>query len=384
MKKTQPRVWLAGAAATVMAATLLPPGTAAAQDDGSSQVEVSVEVVAEGLNVPRGVAYDRLLGRVLVAEAGLASGNDGACAAGFGGTVYCYGETGSVFQYSERWWLPTKRIATGLPSVWAPDLVPAGFEVVLGLHDIALPFGTGPVVGVFGLSGPLSMRDELVPHHPDAELLAQAALIVGNTVIPYGDLAQHEEDHNPHATFLDSDPYGVETVGLKTYVADAAGNDILEIRPNGRVRTVAVLPDFVHDGIAEEAVPTTIVRGPDGAFYIGELSAAFSPPDIGRIWRLEPDGDLSIVADGFDDVISLTFDHQGRLIVLELAEDYYRGGREGELLRIEHDGSVTVLLDEGLHTPGGVVEARPGVFYVTNRSATLGGDGQLLRVTVDG
>ncbi|MGH3681479.1 MAG: ScyD/ScyE family protein [Natronosporangium sp.] len=379
MKRTQRRVWLAGAAATVLAVTLLPPGTAVAQPS-SQQVDVTVEVVADGLDVPRGLAYDRLLGRVVVAEAGNSEGNDGACAEGFGGTVYCYGETGALFQYSERWWLPTRRIADGLPSIWAPDLVPAGFDVVLGLHDVALPFGTGPAVGVFGLSGPLSFRQELEQSHPDANLLAQAAWVTSAGTVPFGDIAQLEEDLNPHPANLDSDPYGVETVGLKTIVADAACNCIVEVGLNGSTEVLAVIP---NRGI-EEAVPTAVVRGPDGALYVGELSAAFSPEPSSRVWRLADDGELTLVADGLLDVISIAFDHQGRLVVLEIANDYYRGGRDGRLLRIEDDGSVTTLIDEGLHTPGGVVAAKPGVFYVTNRSATLGGDGELLKVTVSG
>lgn len=60
------------------------------------------------------------------------------------------------------------------------------------------------------------------------------------------------------------------------------------------------------------------------------------------------------------------------------------GDRTGRLIRVEPDGSQTVLMSEGLVNPGGVVAADPGVLYVTNWSATLGGDGQLLRVTVDG
>jgi hypothetical protein len=376
MKRTQRRVWLAGAAAVGLVATLLPAGAVSAQSSGP---QVAVEVVADGLDVPRGLAYDKLLGRVLVAEAGNAAGNNGACSdLGFGGTRYCYGETGALFQYSERWWLPTKRIADGLPSIWAPDLVEFGFEVVLGLHDVTLPLGTGPAVGVFGLSGPPEFRDDLEQHHPDANLLAQAAWVTGAGTLAFGDLAEIEGTENPHPTNLDTDPYGVTSVGLKTVVVDAAGNFVAEIGPLGHTEVLAVIPD---NG-PEEAVPTAITRGPDGALYIGELSAAFSPEPSSRIWRLDSAGNLTMVADGFLDIISLTFDHEGRLVVLEIANDYYRGGRDGRLLRIEDDGSVTTLLDEGLHTPGGVVAGRPGVLYVTNRSATLGGDGELLKLTV--
>jgi hypothetical protein len=377
MKRTQRRVWLAGAVTAGLVVTLLPPGAASAQES-SPQASVTVEVVADGLDVPRGLAYDKLLGRVLVAEAGNAAGNNGACAPGDGGIIYCYGETGALFQYSERWWLPTKRIADGLPSIWAPDLVQFGFEVVLGLHDVTLPLGTGPAIGTFGLSGPLSFREELTATHPGAELLAQTAWVTGLGTLPLADFAEVEENENPHPAKLDTDPYGVTSAGLKLYTADAAGNFVAETDLLGNTEVLAVIP---NNG-AEEPVPTAITRGPDGALYVGELSGAFSPEPTSRIWRLDLDGTLTMIADDFLDIISLTFDHQDRLVVLEIANDYYRGGRDGRLLRIEADGSVTTLLDEGLHTPGGVVAGKPGTLYVTNRSATLGGDGQLLKLTV--
>ncbi|HLU44708.1 MAG TPA: ScyD/ScyE family protein [Natronosporangium sp.] len=380
MKRTKRLAWLAGAAATALAVTLAPAAPAAA--DGP---QVTVEVVVEGLNVPRGLTYDAALGRVLIAEAGVAAENNGACAAGFGGSRYCYGESGSIYQYSENWWLPSRRIVTGLPSIWAPDIAPIGYEVVLGIHDVALPFGTGSPVAVFGLSGPLSFRDELASHHPKARYLATASLVItGNHIIELADFAEYEENVNPHPAFIDTNPYGVTTDGLDVVVADAAGNFIARRDLFGRVSTLAVIPDYIDEtGDNWEGVPMSVTVGPDGAYYIGELSAAFSPAPNARIWRLDRQGNLSLVVEGLYDTSSITFDEQGRMIVLQFANDYYPGGREGKLLRVEQDGSITTLLD-GLHTPGGVIHVGNGVFYVTNHSASLGGNGQLLRVTVTG
>lgn len=379
MKRTQRRAWLAGAAAAALAVTLAPAAPAAADAP-----QVTVEVVAEGLNVPRGLAYDAALGRVLVAEAGVAAENDGTCAEGFGGSRYCYGESGSIYQYSENWWLPSRRIVTGLPSIWAPDIAPIGYEVVLGVHDVALPFGTGSPVGVFGLSGPLSFRQELEASHPKAQYLATVSMLSSNQITELADLAEYEQNVNPHPAFIDTNPYGVTTQGLDIVVADAAGNFIARRNLFGQLSTLAVIPDYIDEtGDNWEGVPMAVTVGPDGAYYIGELSAAFSPAPNSRIWRLDQQGNLSLVVEGLYDTSSITFDQQGRMIVLQLANDYYPGGREGKLLRVETDGSITTLLD-GLHTPGGVVHVGGGVFYVTNRSASLGGNGELLRVTVNG
>lgn len=403
MKSTQRRVrlpgraWLAGAAAAVLAVTLL-PGSAAAQEGGApaggGQVEVAIEVVADGLNVPRGLAYDKLLGRVLVAESGISTGHTGVCSdLSFGGTLYCYGETGSIFQYSERGWVPTKRIAEGVPSIFARDIAET-YQVVLGLHDLALPFGTGPAVGVFGLSGPLAFRDDLENSHPRADELATAGWILSNgKVLPFADYAQFEEDANPHPDNLDSDPYGVEVVGLKAIVADAAGNFIGRTSLfGGDIEVLGVLPGrFDSDaGRTRESVPTAVVEGPDGALYISELSGAFAPVGFARVWRLDSDGTMTVHADGFTSVSDIAFDHQGRLLVLEMARaGFYQnplpdGDRTGRLVRVESDGSHTTLLEEPLENPGGIVAAGDGVLYVSNKSAHLGGDGELLRITVDG
>jgi hypothetical protein len=390
MKRTQRRVWLAGAAAAVLTATLLPPATAAAQPGP----EVTVEVVASGLDVPRGLAYDKLLGRVLVAESGNSEGNNGACSdLSFGGTLFCYGETGAVFQYSEHPWLPTKRIAEGLPSIWAPEIASI-YEVVLGLHDVELPFGTGPVVGVFGLSGPLEFRDALEASHPRANELATAGWILpSGEVVRFADFAQFEEDFNPHPNNLDSDPFGVEIVGLKAIVAEAAGNFIGEVGLlGGDIDVLAVLPGRLDPAVnrIRESVPTTVVRGRDGALYIGELSGAFAPVGFARVWRLDPDGTMAVFADGFTGISDIAFDHKGRLVVLEIARNgFYQnprpdGDRVGRLVRVEKNGTHTVLLTEPLENPGGIVAAGKGVFYVTNKSATLGGNGELLKITVSG
>lgn len=393
MRRQQRHVWLVGVAVSALLVTLLPQSTATAQEAGpAGDVDVRVEVVADGLDVPRGLAYDPLLRRVVVAEAGNAAGNDGACANDTFGNVYCYGDTGAVFQYSERSWLPSGRIAEGLPSMWLPAFEGV-YEVVLGLADVDLPFGTGPVVGVFGLHGPPEFRDELAQEHPGANNLGTAAWILPHgKVRTIADFVEFEAQENPHPRLIDSNPFGVLAEGPKLTVADAAGNYLARADLGGRIDVLAVIPNR-HDpdtGIDREGVPTSVVRGTDGALYISELSGAFAPAGFARIWRLDAGGELGLYADGFTNIADMALDAEGRLMVLEISQHgFYQnplpdGDRTGRLVRVEPDGSQTTLLTEPLENPGGIVQARGDTFYVTNRSAHLGGDGQLLRVTVDG
>src|SRR6266545_7670295 len=74
----------------------------------NSSQRSTISVVAQGLAAPRGLIYDPVAHRVLVAEAGVGGPSQqhgGTCAQTSeeeGGALWCYGPTGSVLQYTER------------------------------------------------------------------------------------------------------------------------------------------------------------------------------------------------------------------------------------------------------------------------------------------
>ena len=82
----------------------------------------------------------------------------------------------------------------------------------------------------------------------------------------------------------ESNPYGLTILpNGDALVADAAGNDIIRVTPEGDAVTVArfdleliatdhLPPDFgLPPFITAEAVPTSVTVGPDGAIYVGQL-----------------------------------------------------------------------------------------------------------------
>jgi hypothetical protein len=322
---------------------------------------------------------------VLVAEAGDAAGNNGPCGAGNGGVIYCYGETGAVFQYSEIF--GTKhRIATGLPSLKVED----GSDV-LGVHDLSLQLGH--MTGVFGLSGNAStFRQSLVDQ--GAALAGSFAtssrigLGAGN-VTPVGDTGMFEVANNPDGRRVDSDPYGIYQSWFGTLIADAGGNDILHVLPNGETRLLVFLPprDFMGDP-DYESVPTSVTQGPDGAVYISELTGFPYHVGSARILRWVPGQTTTTVfAEGFTDITDFTFDERGRLVVLEIAKFSLASETDpvtGRLVRVERNGTQTELASTGLENPGGVAYAGNGVYYVTNRTTSEGDTGQLLKLQVQG
>jgi hypothetical protein len=354
------------------------PGSATAQPAAKPHAGATIEVVADRLDTPRGVLYDQRNRRVLVAEAGEAALDNAPCGQAYGGATYCYGPSGAVLQYSERD-DSTSRIAWELPSIGAQN-----DTAVLGIHDIALG-RRGELIAVFGLSGAQPFRDEQLGSVASA-LGTVATIDRTNTVRPFGDLVAYEQTVNPYKPIIDSNPFGVIAEGDGAVVADAAGNSLLRVARDGTITTLATFPLRVPDANPDdviESVPTAVARGRDGAYYVGELSGYPYYKGEARVWRVVPGQAPTVYAQGFTNIVDVTFDKRGRLLVLEIAKNgLLDEDQTGRLVRVERDGSQTTLVDEGITNPGGVAVAGPHEYYITNRSASVGNTGQLLRVRV--
>jgi hypothetical protein len=61
-----------------------------------------------------------------------------------------------------------------------------------------------------------------------------------------------------------------------------------------------------------------VVRGPDGALYVSELTGFPFPLGGARIYRVAPGSAPTVYATGFTNVIDLEFDSAGNLYVLEI------------------------------------------------------------------
>jgi len=374
-------VAVAGTAVAMLApqaAAALPTSTGA---HGSRAV---VQIVAAGLNTPRGLIYDAATHQVLVTEAGTAAGDTGKCGIGEGGGKLCFGPTGSIFAYNTKSGTG-KELITGLPS---ESLQPSG-TAILGLSALSLDHGQ--LNGVFNLLGFPSTR---TAEGPGAAALGQVAHIASNgTLTPYGDIATFET--GLYGSGEESDPYDLINGPYGTVVANAGGhavkgniggNDLLLVNPQGKISELAAFPQHywkVHKPAnLIESVPTTVAQGPDGAFYVGELTGFPYFKGSARIWRVVPGKKPQIFARGFTNIIDIIFDHSGNMYVLEMAKDGLTApDQTGALIKITPSGHQTVLASTGLTNPGGVVQVGDA-FYITNLSTTTGGIGQLLKVTV--
>jgi hypothetical protein len=191
--------------------------------------------------------------------------------------------------------------------------------------------------------------------------------------------------------------------GERRLVVDAGGNSLLSVRNNGQVTTLAVFPERMVDAppflglppgtqIPMQSVPTTVIRGPrnygenDGkrAFYVGELTGFPFPVDGAQIYKVVPGRDPEVFAEGFTSIIDMAFSPtDGLLYVLEFATNgLLSDDLTGALIRVNPDGSQTVIASEGLVAPGGLAFDREGAAYVSNFSI-FPGDGQVVRIPID-
>jgi hypothetical protein len=157
------------------------------------------------------------------------------------------------------------------------------------------------------------------------------------------DLLAYEEAHNPAGGVEESDPYGILRRGDSSIVTDAGANDLLKVTDRGRVSTLAVFPsrmvDFQGGEVPMDAVPTTVVRGPDGAYYVGQLTGFPFPLHGARVFRVVPGEKPTVWARGFTNIIDMAF-RNGKLYVLEIAHNSLATSATpfGALLRLNPDG----------------------------------------------
>ena len=349
----------------------------------------SVDVVATGLDSPRHLVFGSR-GDLFVAESG--RGGSGPCFIGGEGPA-CMGATGAVTKIDR--WGHQSRIVEGLASYAnTPDntnaIGPHGITV-LGADQVYVTNG-GPTEPKEASGAPIS-RDTLAAQNPVADLFGRLLLIKHHGQIRrVADLWAFERDVNPDAAVgnpaVDSNPVDVLFDRGRFVVADAGGNAIDVVNRRGRVRNLAVFANrlvpnpFGGPDIPMQAVPTSVVMGPDRQYYVSQLTGFPFPPGAANVYRVDPrTGAVTVFASGFTNIMDLAFGRNGTLYVLEIDHDGLLGGStDGGLFAVSRDGTKRqIALAPGTLTmPGGIAVGRDGL-YVTNNAGSPGG-GEVLRI----
>jgi hypothetical protein len=371
-----------GGAATAAPSGSKSPSQAMADAAKGSGGSGRLKVVAKGLDNPRGIGIGPD-GALYVAESG--SGGAGPCVAGPEGADVCFGRSGGVTRITKR---SQQRVLSGLPSV-----AEEGGVAATGPVDLGFSGWTGYLL-IGNPGGGAATRKAL---GPGAGRFGKLLKVDLHGIRSVADFPRFEDANNPDkgegaqpGLEIDSNPNGLLVRKGARYVTDAGGNDLLKVDHKGRISVVAVFPprpEAAPDGttVPMQAVPTSVVKGPDGAFYVGQLTGFPFPPGGASVFRVVPGKAPTVFAGGFTNIIDIAFDKRGRLYVLEIATggllntppDQLPAGR---LVRVNRNGSQTTLASEGLSAPGGFVLGR-GAAYITNNSI-LSDAGQVVKVAI--
>lgn len=351
----------------------------------------SVAVVATGLNGPRGMTVTSD-GTVYVAEAGTAGDACASLGEGDDAVNVCAGATGAITRVANG---TQEQVVTGLPSVTFG-------EGATGPHDVVVG-DMGQLYTVVGLGSSAENRDTIGP-----ALVGDAASEFGTILAinedgswqSIADVSAYESEANPDGGAIDSNPFSLVLTESGFIVSDAGMNAVVNVHPAGddtTFETMGVIADRMVDappflGLPEgtqipmQGVPTGIVQGPDGAYYVGELTGF--PFEIGaaRVWRIAGPDNMSVVAEGFTNILDIAFDSHGNMYVLEMFQNGLLSANPddpstltGALIKVAPDGTKTTVMSNGLVTPTGMAIGSDDSIYISN-FGEVPGMGQVIKI----
>jgi glucose/arabinose dehydrogenase len=360
--------------------------------------------VITGLNSPRGITFDSA-GSMYVSESGVAGSGEAGIAT-----------LGRVRKYPAG--STTPAWSTGFESLYVTE-DPTQPPDVLGPAGISA-FGTSCFVGVSsttpwlapGSSSICTVRMIISLSHDG--IAAETGGAVNTTQMGHlfgldpasgaaKDLANVGDQmfaitgaHQSLGTeFPDSDPFGVLITrdakgAVRTFVADAAANTVLEINANGTARIIAYIPTETAEPFHDQT-PTCVAQGPDGMLYVGtlDLVANFETPGRSSVYRIDPNTTFDpqhpakpqLWASGLTTITGCTFDRAGNFWATEMFQPS-SAGPPGDVVAISfnHPSQITHVGGGSLPLPGGIAQGPDGRMYVTINTAGAPGSGAVVRL----
>jgi hypothetical protein len=325
-------------------------------------------VVASGLDSPRHVSF-AADGELYVAEAG--RGGAAPCAPHPSLGVFCFGFSGAVTQVHDNG--PDPRVLTGLPSILNQD------GEALGPSDIAFT-GSQKFVLSIGLGGSDQFRAAFGSQGAWLGTLLTGKLKHDGLSL-FADVLANEAVANPDGTDIDSNPVGLVRDGEGYVLADAGANAVVRASHKGTFTTItalppgsALLPFPPFALVPTDAVPTSVVQGPDHAYYVSQLTGFPFEAGDANIWRVVPGQSPTVYASGLTNVTDLEFGPDGSLYAVEIASTGLLNGPIGALKKINPGSSQHVTVLGGLFAPYGVAFGE-GHAYLSTCAVCMGGGG---------
>jgi hypothetical protein len=377
-RSTLPHAMGRGAMAVAAAAALVGVAMAPAVADEHTAV------VASGLNSPRNLSFAPN-GDLYIAESGAPSEDAAPCVDHPEFGQVCLAHTSSISLLSRHG--VQSRPVTGLPALVNPEEAVGASDVVLHGNVLSVAMGLGGTPDLRDALGdeaaPLGTVVDIKQNGPNASLSVRA------------DLAAYEDANDPDGAGSDSNPVAVTFDGRDLLAVDAGANAVLGVGKKGGVSEFAVfaepvlvdpppfpappeLPGGWPDPFPAQSVPTDVAKGPDGAWYVSELTGFPFQAGAATIWRVAADGSRTAYATGLTNVTSLAWNGD-TLYAVQISDGGLLGGPIGSLQRVDPAGAHETVVG-GLFAPYGVA-IRAGHAYVTTGSVLPGG-GEVLKVAL--
>ncbi|MDF1503212.1 ScyD/ScyE family protein [Roseisolibacter sp. H3M3-2] len=324
-------------------------------------------VFMSGLDAPRGLAFAPD-GALYVTESGRTTVTTNCTPLPRG--LYCYSGTGAISRKRRG---VQERVVSGLPSYYN-----ANMQDITGPQHIDFQ-GAGNAYFTIGWGGPPTGRAGLGA--AGAAFGTLARLHPNGSWSVVADVAAFEQSRNPDGEVFDSNPYGLLAEGGRQYVTDAGGNSLLEVDNRGAVSLVATFPRVPAPamfGGSAQAVPTEVVRGPDGALYVSTLTGVPFSQGAAIIYRVSG-GVAQPYATGLKTVTDLAFAPDGQLYALQYATGPVFFPTPGALLRVVPGAGPHLTVAGNLPNATALAIDGDGAFYVAVNGDRAGVD-EVLRI----
>ena len=248
------------------------------------------------------------------------------------------------------------------------------------MSDIAFIDGTlyGMEAGAGCSHGLLKTNNTIFRVNPDGTRtnIANLSAFVKTHPVTNPDL----DDFEPDGTW-----YSMVAVHDVLYATEPNHQEVDHITRQGQItRVVDLSTRFVPPNNWQG--PTSIVSH-NGNFYFGVLGTFPVRPGTQHIYKLTPDGQVSVAASGLTAVLGVAFDARGRLYALET--DTVAGfpgpaAGSGKVVRVNGDGTRTTIAS-GLTFPTAMTFDPDGdALYVSNNGfgVPVAGAGQIVRIAI--